>query len=138
MFDLDFSKMIVFGIVALAVIPAKDLPRVLRTVGQYVGKMRRMASDFQGQFMEAMREADIESVKKEIRAMEESTKIDTSFDPTAVMHSEMTRAVDAPKELESATFALDPPSETHEVVVVPHVAEPRLEKVEPAAPSGSA
>jgi sec-independent protein translocase protein TatB len=138
MFDLDASKMIVFGIVALAVIPAKDLPRVLRTVGQYVGKMRRMASDFQGQFMDAMREADIESVKKEIRAMEESTKIDTSFDPTTVMRSEMTRAVDAPKDVGSASIALAPPSETREVVGEPRVAESHLEKVEPAAPSHSA
>ena len=59
MFDLDAGKLLVFGIVALAVIPPKDLPRVLRTVGKYVGQMRRMASDFQGQFMEAMKEHGI-------------------------------------------------------------------------------
>ena len=67
MFDFDVGKLLVFGIVALAVIPPKDLPRVMRTVGQYVGKMRRMAAEFQGQFMDAMKEADLESVKKEIR-----------------------------------------------------------------------
>ena len=66
MFDFDVSKLLVFGIIALVVIPPKDLPRVMRTVGQYVGKMRRMAAEFQGQFREAMREADLESVKKEI------------------------------------------------------------------------
>ena len=47
MFDLDASKLIVVGIVALAVIPPKDLPRVMRTVGQTIGKMRRMAAEFQ-------------------------------------------------------------------------------------------
>ncbi len=52
MFDFDAGKLIVFGIVALAVIPPKDLPRVLRTVGKYVGQMRRMAAEFQGQFMD--------------------------------------------------------------------------------------
>ena len=67
MFDFDVGKLLVFGIIALVVIPPKDLPRVMRTVGQYVGKMRRMAAEFQGQFREAMREADLESVKKEIR-----------------------------------------------------------------------
>ena len=54
MFDFDVGKLLVVGIVALAVIPPKDLPRVMRTVGQAVGKMRRMAAEFQGQFMDAM------------------------------------------------------------------------------------
>jgi sec-independent protein translocase protein TatB len=97
MFDLDISKMIIVGIVALAVIPPKDLPRVMRTVGQTIGKMRRMASEFQGQFMEAMREvereADLESVKKEFQAINDQAKIDTSFDPVGLMREDMTKAV---------------------------------------------
>jgi sec-independent protein translocase protein TatB len=97
MFDFDPGKILVFGIVALAVIPAKDLPRVLRTVGKYVGQMRRMAADFQGQFMDAMKEADLESVKKEIEAINaEASKIDTSFDPAALMRDNMTKAVEGP------------------------------------------
>jgi sec-independent protein translocase protein TatB len=105
MFDLDISKMILVGIVALAVIPPKDLPRVMRTVGQTVGKMRRMAAEFQGQFMDAMREvereADLESVKKEFQAINDQAKIDTSFDPVGMMREDMTKAVatstDAPE-----------------------------------------
>ena len=105
MFDLDISKMILVGIVALAVIPPKDLPRVMRTVGQTVGKMRRMAAEFQGQFMDAMREvereADLESVKKEFQAINDQAKIDTSFDPVGMMREDMTKALatstDAPE-----------------------------------------
>ena len=97
MFDLDISKMIIVGIVALAVIPPKDLPRVMRTVGQTIGKMRRMASEFQGQFMEAMREvereADLDSVKKEFQAISDQAKIDTNFDPVGLMREDMTKAV---------------------------------------------
>ena len=97
MFDLDISKMIIVGIVALAVIPPKDLPRVMRTVGQTIGKMRRMASEFQGQFMEAMREvereADLDSVKKEFQAINDQAKIDTSFDPVGMMREDVTKAV---------------------------------------------
>jgi sec-independent protein translocase protein TatB len=97
MFDLDVSKMIIVGIVALAVIPPKDLPRVMRTVGQTVGKMRRMASEFQGQFMEAMREvereADLDSVKKEFQAISDQAKIDASFDPVGMVRNDMTKAV---------------------------------------------
>src|SRR5271156_2529132 len=98
MFDLDISKMIIVGIVALAVIPPKDLPRVMRTVGQTIGKMRRMASEFQGQFMEAMREvereADLESVKKEFQAINDQAKIDTNFDPVGLMREDMAKAVE--------------------------------------------
>ena len=100
MFDLDVSKMIIVGIVALAVIPPKDLPRVMRTVGHTLGKMRRMASEFQGQFMDAMREvereADLESVKKEFEAINDQAKIDTSFDPVGMMREDMTKAVASP------------------------------------------
>src|ERR1700677_5011277 len=101
MFDLDAGKMLVFGIVALAVIPPKDLPRVLRTVGQYVGRMRRMAAEFQGQFMDAMEEAekaaDLESVKKEFVSLDEAAKIHASFDPAAEVHAKMTKAIEPPK-----------------------------------------
>ena len=115
MFDLDVGKMVVFAIVALAVIPPKDLPRVLRTVGKYVGQMRRMASDFQGQFMDALKEADVESVKKEFEALGASAKIDSSFDPVMAMRSEMTKAVEGP-----ASPAPSAP------VAEPAVAEPAL------------
>ena len=100
MFDLDISKMIIVAIVALAVIPPKDLPRVMRTVGQTLGKMRRMAAEFQGQFMEAMREvereADLESVKKEFQAINDQAKIDTSFDPVGMVRDDVTKALEGP------------------------------------------
>ena len=141
MFDLDISKMIIVGIVALAVIPPKDLPRVMRTVGQTVGKMRRMASEFQGQFMEAMREvereADLESVKKEFQAINDQAKIDTSFDPVGMMREDMTKAVatstDAPEagasdaakpEIGKSEIALTGPEPAAAVAPVDKEAEP--------------
>jgi len=67
MFDLDVGKLIVIGIVALIAIPSKDLPRVLRQLGQLTGKMRRMANEFQGQLMDAMREAELHEIQKEFK-----------------------------------------------------------------------
>ena len=103
MFDLDVGKMLIVGIVALAVIPPKDLPRVMRTVGQTVGKMRRMAAEFQGQFMDAIREvereADLESVKKEFQAINDQAKVEASFDPVGMMRDDMTKAVQSPAEI---------------------------------------
>ncbi len=129
MFDFDAGKLIVFGIVALAVIPPKDLPRVMRTVGKYVGQMRRMASDFQGQFMEAMKEADLESVKQEIQQINQAAKIDTTFEPASLMRDQMAGAIEdksAPPVAEAAEET--PPPSVYETVTVapPTPAEPPL------------
>ncbi len=117
MFDFDFGKLMVVAIVALAVIPPKDLPRVMRTVGQVVGKMRRMAAEFQGQFMDAMREADLESVRKELEAINEKAKVDAAFDPAAMIRDDVKNAVERPVEIGTAKIALNPPEAgppTHE------------------------
>src|SRR5205085_8904967 len=65
MFDISWGKLVIIGVVALLVIGPKELPGVLRMVGQWMGKMRRMASEFQGQFQEAMREAEMADLKKQ-------------------------------------------------------------------------
>ncbi|MGB3446013.1 MAG: Sec-independent protein translocase protein TatB [Xanthobacteraceae bacterium] len=64
MFDIGWSELVVIGVVALIVIGPKELPGVLRMIGQWMGKVRRMASEFQGQFNEAMREAEMADLKK--------------------------------------------------------------------------
>ena len=67
MFDIDSGKLLIIGIVALVVIGPKELPGVLRQVGNALGKVRRMAAEFQGQFMEAMRESELEELKRTSR-----------------------------------------------------------------------
>jgi sec-independent protein translocase protein TatB len=94
MFDFDAGKLIVIGIVALIVIGPKELPRVLRQVGQAIGKMRRIASDFQGQFMDAMREADLEDIRKDVAKMADSAKVDVNFDPVGTMRNEIGGAIE--------------------------------------------
>ncbi len=64
MFDIGWSEFLVIAVVALIVIGPKELPAVLRTVGQWTGKIRRMAGEFQSQFQEAMREAEMADLKK--------------------------------------------------------------------------
>lgn len=69
MFDIGWSEFLVIGVVALVVIGPKELPGVIRTIGKSVGKMRRMAGEFQGQFQEALREADLADVKKTLSGL---------------------------------------------------------------------
>src|ERR1700726_1897111 len=64
MFDIGWSELLVIAVVALIAIGPKELPGVLRMVGQWMGKARKMAAEFQGQFQEAMREAEMADLKK--------------------------------------------------------------------------
>src|SRR5690348_14326934 len=90
MFDIGWSELDVIGVVALIAIGPKELPGVLRTVGQYMGKVRRMAAEFQGQFQDAMREAEMADIKKSVDEMTESaTKQFTDFDPIASVRKEI-------------------------------------------------
>lgn len=65
MFDITSSKLLILAIVALIVVGPKDLPILLRTVGKYLGVIRRQAAEFRSQFDEAMREAELDQLKKE-------------------------------------------------------------------------
>src|SRR6266508_2781646 len=69
MFEIGWGELLVIGIVALIAIGPKELPGVLRMVGQWMGKVRRMASEFQNQFHEAMREAEMADLKKQVEEM---------------------------------------------------------------------
>ena len=64
MFDIGWSELLVIAVVALIAIGPKELPGVLRNVGHWMGKIRGMAAEFQSQFREAMREAEMEDLKK--------------------------------------------------------------------------
>ena len=109
MFDFDIGKLMVVAIVALAVIPPKDLPRVMRTVGQFVGRMRRMAAEFQGQFMDAMREADLDSVRKELEDLKAQAKIQETFDPVGMVRDDVTKAAEQ-SGIGTSTVSLEGPN----------------------------
>ena len=72
MFDIGWSELVVIAVVALIAIGPKELPGVLRMVGQWMGKARKMASEFQGQFQEAMREAEMADLKKTFDEVKEA------------------------------------------------------------------
>ena len=107
MFDIGWGELVVIGVVALIAIGPKELPGVLRTAGQWMGKIRRMASEFQGQFQEAMREAEMADVKKQV---EETTSSFTNFDPLADTRKDLEKSFDSePQQAASEPAAPLPP-----------------------------
>jgi len=114
MFGIGWSEFVVIGVVALIAIGPKELPGVLRMVGQSLGKIRRMANEFQGQFQEAMREAEMADVKKEIEDLSTSAadiaKIDPIADTNAAREIDRVVAESAPTESTPAAEATPLPA----------------------------
>jgi len=70
MFDIGWTEITVILVIAIIVIGPKDLPKVLRTVGQWVAKAKAMTRDFRGHVDEMIRETEIDEVKKQIDSID--------------------------------------------------------------------
>ena len=107
MFDLGWGELVVIGVVALIVIGPKELPTVLRTLGQAIGKVKRMANEFQGQFQEALREADLTDLKKQAEDFTSditgSVSEFTDFDPMADTKEAIEHSFDSTPNTEAVT-----------------------------------
>ena len=86
MFDISWTEFLLIGIVALIVIGPKELPAVMRSLGQWTRKIRSLAADFQNQFHEAMREAEMADLKKQVDDMASDIK---HYDPLKDVRSDV-------------------------------------------------
>jgi len=114
MFDIGWSELVVIAVVALIAIGPKELPGVLRMVGQWMGKARKMAAEFQGQFQEAMREAEMADLKKSFDEVKEAASGFTSGNVMTSLQRDVSEAlriddIDKPAEA-PATPAIEPPA----------------------------
>jgi len=125
MFNFGWGELVVIGIVALIAIGPKELPTVLRTLGQWMGKVRRMANEFQGQFQEALREAEFADLKKQADDLSSSVAEFSNIDPLAdvqkdLEHSfEETPAVDADAPAADAVAAAEPAGDAASPAALP-------------------
>ncbi len=127
MFDIGWSELVLIGVVALVAIGPKELPGVLRMVGQWMGKARKMAAEFQGQFQEAMREAEMADLKKSFDEVREAASgfagnnLMTSLQKD-VSDALRVDALDKPAETTTAT-AVEPPATSSEAPAIPTTPE---------------
>ena len=91
------GELLVIGIIALLVIGPKELPGLIRSVGQMLGKVRHMAWEFRQQFDEAMREAENVTGKAELEKLNEQVSSASSFNPIDTIRKEISNAVEAVK-----------------------------------------
>src|SRR5476649_878967 len=71
-----FAEILVAAIVALIVVGPKDLPILLRKLGQFMAKVRAMASEFRASFDEMARQSELDELRKEVEAMRKGQAFD--------------------------------------------------------------
>ena len=93
MLDIGWSELMVIGVLALLVVGPKELPGLLRTVGQYVGRARSVAREFQRSMEDAAREADMgafKELKDAKRDIDKMGRVDFSEQAKRTQNSLMT------------------------------------------------
>ena len=115
MFDIGWSELVVIAVVALIAIGPKELPGVLRMVGQWMGKARKMAAEFQGQFQEAMREAEMADLKKSFDEVKDAATGFTSGNVMTSLEKDVGNALridnlDTPAAAAAEMPAIEPPT----------------------------
>jgi sec-independent protein translocase protein TatB len=109
MFDISWTEFLLIGVVALIVIGPKELPAVMRSLGQWTRKIRSLAADFQNQFHEAMREAEMADLKKQVDDMASDVK---QYDPLKDVRADVEAiGKDLNKDLDNSVKAPDKPAD---------------------------
>jgi sec-independent protein translocase protein TatB len=113
MFEIGWTELLLIAVVAIVVIGPKDLPRAMRVVGQWTARMKRMARDFQGQFNEALKEAELDGVQKDLQSL-------SKIDPIGRVRKELTEIESSMKK----ELAPPPAATTAPPAEVPAVPQP--------------
>lgn len=141
MFDITSSKLLILGIVALLIIGPKDLPALLRTIGKYMGIIKRQAAEFRAQFDEAIRKSELADLRKDVetlgrdaeqtmRAAEQSVEkdwaqaqasVNTALDADAALPAAPVAEAHSPEEAAASALNGEP---SHAEPAVADTAEP--------------
>lgn len=81
MFEVGWSEILILAAVALVVVGPKDLPVLLRTIGRYVGLAKRHVGAFRAHLDEAVREADLDLVRRELEELRITADKETTSEP---------------------------------------------------------
>jgi sec-independent protein translocase protein TatB len=141
MFEIGWLELLVIAVVLIVVVGPKDLPGMLRTFGRTTSQLRRMAGDFRRQFDDALREAELDEIRKaagEVKKLDPTPDIRKAMNPMKAVgdeiRSSLKAATRAPEPKVAANDAAPEPS-------VPVATPPAAETATPApvsAPAASA
>src|SRR5512134_1475870 len=136
MFDISWSEFLILAVVTLIFVGPKELPVFLRTLGRYAGVVKRHAADFRAQFDDAMREAELDQLRKEMEGVRQDVSrslgdagrsVESEFDAAR-------RQIDQASATKDATKDTSPPAAAVASVASPALEAPREDAVPASAP----
>ncbi len=119
MFDIAWSELIVIIVVALVVVGPKDLPRLMRTAGQWAGRARAMADQFRRSFDDMARQAELDELRAEVNKLQQSPLGDEDYAASIGLPDNPISPVSNIEEVGAAPPKFDTPAET-----TPSIAQP--------------
>jgi sec-independent protein translocase protein TatB len=125
MLDFSWSHILLLLIVALVVVGPKDLPRLMRIVGQWMGKARAMADQFRKSFDDMARQSELDELRKEIENLRNER-------PLADIERDLHQSV-IPDDMKGAKANVPPPGG---VEAEPAVPDPSLPEAGPEPREG--
>ncbi|MCJ8520513.1 sec-independent protein translocase protein TatB [Pseudorhizobium tarimense] len=142
MLDIGWTELLVIGIILIVVVGPKDLPPMLRAFGKMTANLRKIAGEFRSQFDEALRESEMDDVRKtiaDVQKLNPSNALRDAINPLRQMGNEIRTDLEKstrvekpsePQKLETAaTQAEKPDLEAQKAV------EGKVPAVQPAAVS---
>jgi len=90
---IGFTELLLLAVAALIVVGPKDLPMMMRRLGQFVGKGRAMAREFQAAFDDIARQSELEELRKEIEDLKRTNAIKQATDDLSAYEQDVNSAV---------------------------------------------
>lgn len=135
MLDVGWTELVVIAIVLIIVVGPKDLPPMLRTFGKMMTKMRGMANDFRQQFDEALKEADLDDVRK---TLSDAQKLNPAHSLREAMNPLRQMGNEIKADLQKATTVETKPAEPVAMAPAEAVVPKEQAKADPVAAAGVA
>ncbi|KCZ51741.1 Sec-independent protein translocase protein TatB [Hyphomonas pacifica] len=90
---IGFSELLLLGLAALIIVGPKDLPLMMRRVGQFVGKGRAMAREFQAAFEDIARQSELDELRKEIESLKRDNAMQDAAADLAAVEADINSSV---------------------------------------------
>ena len=108
---IGFTELLVLAVAALIIVGPKDLPMMMRRLGQFVGKGRAMAREFQAAFDDIARQSELEDLRKEIEDLKRSNSLKQATSDLSSYEKDVNSAVIAQTRDEAMAQAGEPADE---------------------------
>ena len=78
--SIGFPEMLVIVLLAIIFVGPKDLPQLMRTIGQWMARIRAMGNEFKSAFDDMDVDGEVAAIRREIEEMKSLGKLDSDID----------------------------------------------------------